>query len=107
MNAPASLNTVLSDDLVRRALEQAGTRRPVEALAEAIGLAGPQFVAAAAGYFGLKPMGITDLRACTPDFEAISFLEANQRLTIALSTGDQRTLVVMTDPLDTRTRAWA
>ena len=79
MNAPASLNSVLSDELVRRALEESGTRRPVEALAEASGLSGPQFVAAAAAYFGLKPMGITDLRACTPDFEAISFLECNQR----------------------------
>jgi general secretion pathway protein E len=107
MNAPASLNNVLSDELVRRALEQAGTRRPVEALSEAIGLTGPQFVASAAAYFGLKPMGLTDLRACTPDFEAISFLETNQRLTIALTTADQRTLVVLTDPLDTRTRAWA
>jgi general secretion pathway protein E len=107
MNAPASLNNVLSDELVRRALEQAGARRPVEALSEAIGLAGPQFVAAAAAYFGLKPMGLTDLRACTPDFEAISFLETNQRLTIALTTADQRTLVVLTDPLDTRTRSWA
>src|SRR5258706_9046878 len=107
MNAPASLNNVLSDELVRRALEQAGARRPVEALSEAIGLTGPQFVAAAAAYFGLKPMGITDLRACTPDFEAISFLETSQRQTIALSTADQRTLVVLTDPLDTRTRAWA
>ncbi|HEV3020170.1 MAG TPA: GspE/PulE family protein [Burkholderiaceae bacterium] len=70
-------------------------------------MAGAQFVSAAAAYFGLKPMGITDLRACTPDFEAISFLEVNQRLTIALTTADQRTLVVLTDPLDTRTRAWA
>jgi general secretion pathway protein E len=107
MNAPASLNSVLSDELVRRALDQAGTRRPVEALSEAVGLNGAQFVAAAASYFGLKPMGITDLRACTPDFEAISFLESNQRLTMALTTADQRTLVVLTDPLDTRTRGWA
>src|ERR1700730_446842 len=107
MNAPASLNNVLSDELVRRAVEHAGTRRPLAALAEAIGLAGPQFVGAAAAYFGLKPMGLTDLRACTPDSEAISFLETTQRLTIALTTSDQRTLVVLTDPLDTRTRAWA
>ena len=48
MNAPTNLNSVLSDDLVRRALEQSGTRRPVEALAEASGLSGPQLVAAAA-----------------------------------------------------------
>jgi hypothetical protein len=48
MNAPASLNSVLSDELVRRALDQAGTRRPVEALSEAVGLNGAQFVAAAA-----------------------------------------------------------
>ncbi|HEX4596165.1 MAG TPA: GspE/PulE family protein [Burkholderiaceae bacterium] len=107
MNAPASLNTVLSDELVRRALDQAGTRRPVEALSEAVGLSGSQFVAAASAYFGLKPMGLADLRACTPDFEAISFLETNQRLAIALTTADQRTLVVLTDPLDTRTRGWA
>jgi len=66
MNAPNNLNSVLSDELVRRALEQSGTRRPVEALSEAIGLSGPQFVAAAAAYFGLKPMGLADLRACTP-----------------------------------------
>ncbi len=106
MNAPAQ-PAVLSDEAVRRALANAGNRRPVEALSETLGLAGPQLVGVAAEYFGLVPMSLADLRACAPDFDAVSFLEANQRLCLALTSTDQRTVVVLTDPLDVRARAWA
>ena len=107
MNAPAKLNTLLSDDIVRQVLESAGGRRPVDVLAEMLGLTGQPLVAAAATYFGLKPMELAEMRACTPDFEAISFLESTQRVCLALTGADKREYVVLSDPLDSRTRAWA
>jgi len=81
---------------VRRALEQAGARRPVEALSEAIGLPGrssslPRRV------FRLEADGLTDLRPARRTSRR-SRSETNQRLTIALTTADQRTLVVLTGP---------
>ncbi len=107
MNAPAKLNAVLSDDIVRQVLETAGGRRPVDVMSEMLGLAGPALVAAAAPYFGLKAMELAEMRSCKADFEAISFLEASQRLCLALTGPEQRGLVVLSDPLDSRTRAWA
>jgi general secretion pathway protein E len=107
MNAPAKLNTILSDDIVRQVLESAGGRRPVDVLSEMLGLTGQPLVAAAATYFGLKPMELAEMRACKADFEAISFLESTQRLCLALTGADQREFVVLSDPLDSRTRAWA
>jgi len=108
MNAPAH-PTMLSDALVKRALAEAGTRRPVEALAEILGLQGSELVRVAGDYFGLRPMALADLRGCTPDFDTISFVEASQRLCVAVSGagGDKRMMVVLADPLDSRTRAWA
>ena len=107
MNAPAKLNTILSDDIVRQVLESAGGRRPIDVLSEMLGLAGQPLVAAAAPYFGLKAMELAEMRSCTADFEAISFLESTQRLCLALKGADQREFVVLTDPLDSRTRSWA
>jgi len=107
MNAPAKLNAILSDDIVRQVLDTAGGRRPVEVLSEILGLSGQPLVSAAASYFGLKPMELAEMRSCKPDFEAISFLEASQRLCLALTGPEQRELVVLSDPLDSRTRAWA
>jgi len=107
VNAPNTPGAVLGEELIRRALQTAGTRRPVEALQEALGLSGPDFVPTVAAYFGLAPMNLTDLRAATPDFDAISFVEASQRQTIALALPDRRTVVVLTDPLDERAHRWA
>src|SRR5271167_186032 len=79
MNAPAKLNNLLSDDIVRQVLESAGGRRPIDVLSEMLGLTGQPLVAAAATYFGLKPMELAEMRACKADFEAISFLESRTR----------------------------
>jgi general secretion pathway protein E len=72
-----------------------------------LGWPGEAFVERAAPYFGLVPLAMAELRACTPDFAAISFLEATQRLCVAVTDADGRNLVVLTDPLDARMRAWA
>jgi len=107
MNAAAKLDGMLTDDLVRQVLDAAGTRRPIEVLGEILGLAGPSLVAVAAPYFGLKPLDLADMNACSPGFDAISFLEASQRQCLALGGPGDWALVVLTDPLDARTRTWA
>ncbi len=50
---------------------------------------------------------MAELRSCTPDFTLISYVEATQRLCVAVTDAAQRRLLVLADPLDARTRAWA
>jgi general secretion pathway protein E len=106
MNAPA-VGTVLSEELVRAALAQAQDRRPVEVLASRLGLPSEQFVRHAAQYFGFEPLTMAELRNCVADFELVSFVEATQRLCVAVTDAAGRRLLVLADPLDARTRAWA
>jgi general secretion pathway protein E len=106
MNAPA-VDTVLSEEIVRAARAQAQGRRPVEALASLLGLPPDRFVDAAARYFSLEPLSMEALRGCVADFGAISFVEATQRLVVAVTDTRRRRLLVTADPLDERTRAWA
>jgi general secretion pathway protein E len=107
MNAPANLQSVLSEDMVRAALAQARDQRPVDALAALTGLPHELFVQQAAEYFGLELISMSQLRECTADFGLISFVEATQRQCLAVMSGDGRRLLLLTDPLDQRTRAWA
>ena len=107
MNAPATVGSVLSEDVVRSALEQSQGHRPVEALSALLGLPKEEFVAQAARYFSLEPLTMAELRGCTPDFTLISYVEATQRLCVAVTDAAQRRLLVLADPLDARTRAWA
>ncbi len=107
MNAPATVGSVLSEEVVRSALVQAQGHRPVEALNALLGLPKEDFVAQAARYFSLEPLTMAELRSCTPDFTLISYVEATQRLCVAVTDAAQRRLLVLADPLDARTRAWA
>jgi general secretion pathway protein E len=106
MNALTTPPVVLSDEIVRQALERSQGRRPIEALAELLHVAGPQLVEVAAPYFALRPVSLAELRAGRPDFTTISFLEASQRLCLALLDAEGRSLIVLSDPLDSRTRSW-
>jgi general secretion pathway protein E len=107
MNAPAAVDSVLSEEIVRAALAQARGCRPVEALAALLGLAGERFVEQAARYFGLQPLAMAELRNCVADFDVIGFIEATQRLAVAVTAGVHGRLLVLADPLDARTRGWA
>ena len=107
MNAPANVGSVLSEEVVRSALAQAQGRRPVEALSALLGLPKENFIAQAARYFSLEPLTMAELRNCVPDFTLISYVEATQRQCIAVTDAAQRRLLVLADPLEARTRAWA
>jgi general secretion pathway protein E len=107
VNAPVPVDTLLSGEVVRAALARSHEQRPVDALAAALNVPNEVFVAQAAHYFGLQPLSMAALRDCHADFDLISFLEATQRLCVALTDAAGRHLLVLTDPLDARTRAWA
>jgi general secretion pathway protein E len=104
---PAGAPATLDGELVRAALRAAGAERPVERLAAALAVPSERFVELAAEYFDLRPLTMAQLRASTPDFSLISFVEATQRLCAAVTAPDGTKLVVLTDPMDARTRAWA
>ena len=107
MNAPATVGSVLSEEVVRAALAQAQGRRPVEALNALLGLPKDDFITQAARYFSLEPLTMAELRNCVPDFTAISYVEATQRLCVAVTDATKRRLLVLVDPMEPRTRAWA
>ena len=107
MNAPAVLPSVISQEMVRSALARARDQRPIEALATLAGLPGEVLVPQAAEYFGLEFISMPALRECTANFDLISFVEATQRQCLAVTAADGRRLLVLTDPLDAHTRAWA
>ncbi len=99
--------TPLTEALVREALLRATPSVPaIDWLARTLALPADEFVRLAAAHFGLEGLPMDRLRACQPDFELLSFVEATQRHCAAVRDGDQ-TLIVLTDPLDARTRAWA
>ncbi len=105
--AAAAPAVAIDGELVRHALACTGAERPVDRLAAALALPSEQFVRLAAEYFELQPLTMAQLRASTPDFSLVSFVEAAQRLCATLAAADGRRFVVLTDPLDSRTRAWA
>ncbi len=99
--------TPLTEALVREALARASSQqRAIDWLAQSLALPVEQFGPLAAEHFGLEWLAIDQMHACTPDFELVTFVEATRRQCMALKR-DGRTVVVLSDPLDTRTQAWA
>ena len=99
--------TPLTEALVREALTRVdATPRPFDWLAKSVGLESDAFIAEAARHFGLRALSMDELRGCVPDFEAISYLEATQRACALARSDDGERLFIVTDPLDTRLRAW-
>ncbi len=97
----------LTEALVREALAHATPQqRAIDWLAQSLEVPAEQFGALAADHFGLAWLSMDELHACTPDFDLVSFVEASQRGCIALRREEQ-TLLALSDPLDTRARAWA
>nr|WP_245182494.1 GspE/PulE family protein [Glaciimonas immobilis] len=54
----------------------------------------------------MQPNTLDTMRLMKPDFELISFVEANKRLCLAFYDINQKLILVMADPLDVRTRSW-
>ncbi len=99
--------TPLTEALVREALTRATPSvRAIDWLARTLALPPDEFARLAAEHFGLAWLPMDRLRALEPDFELVTFVEATQRQCVALRDGDV-TLVALSDPLDSRTRAWA
>ncbi|HQR22489.1 MAG TPA: GspE/PulE family protein [Burkholderiaceae bacterium] len=97
----------LTEALVREALAHATPQqRAIDWLAQSLEVPAEQFGPLAADHFGLAWLSMDELHACAPDFDLVSFVEASQRGCIALRREEQ-TLLALSDPLDTRTRAWA
>jgi general secretion pathway protein E len=107
MTALGNDTTPLTEALVREALAHASAQhRAIDWLAQTLALPGDEFLRLAADHFGLECLPMDRLRALAPDFELVSYVEATQRQCVALRDGE-RTLLVLSDPLDTRTRTWA
>src|SRR5512141_866973 len=97
----------LTEALVRDALARATPQqRAIDWLAQSLALPAEQFGLLAADHFGLEWLSMDRMHACKPDFDLVSFVEATQRQCLALRS-EGRTLLVLSDPLDTRTRDWA
>ncbi len=111
MNAPNTITDFgqaqLSPALVRDAIAHCpdGTR-PIDWLAERLGLDDTQFTLQVAAHFRLAPMSIGTLRDSTPQFDLIAFTDATRRLVVAVTTPAGEPWIVTADPLDRRTRAW-
>jgi general secretion pathway protein E len=99
---------ILDEALVREALAAAGSdARAIDRLAAATGLRGDAFVRVAAEHFGLRALAMDELRDFVPEFDALSYLEATQRLCAMARDPAGAPVFVVTDPLDARLRAWA
>ncbi len=107
MDAPRLPDAAITAEIIRKAVDGAGSGRPIESLAQILGIDGQALVHAAGSYFGLTPIDLTRMRAYQADFDAISFLESSQRHCVALRDAERREWVVLSDPLDARTRSWA
>src|SRR5882672_8390320 len=107
MTALGNDATPLTETLVREALAHAtAQRRAIDWLAQTLALPNDEFVRLAADHFGLECLSMERLRTLEPAFELVTYVEATQRHCIALR-GTNQTLLALSDPLDTRTRAWA
>jgi general secretion pathway protein E len=107
MTAHGNDATPLTEALVREALAHAtAQQRAFDWLAQTLALPQDQFMPLAAEHFGLEWLAMDRLRILQPDFELVTYVEATQRHCVALRDTDH-TLLVLSDPLDTRTRAWA
>ena len=96
----------LSAAAVRDAQGKAtASNRAIDILAAQFGGASELFTEVAANYFCMQAMGALQLHELTPDFDIIPFIEATRRTCAAFRTGSQ-TLIVVTDPLNSRDRQW-
>jgi len=81
-------------------------RRPVELLEERLGAPPAEFVARLAAAFGMRALGLEEMRALAPAFDQIAYGEALRRGCAALRAGDGALLVALGDPTDEDLHDW-
>ncbi|WP_211444740.1 GspE/PulE family protein [Collimonas humicola] len=97
----------LDAESIREIQGQTGsTQQTIEQIAEGFGDDAAAYLAEAAAYFRMRPVTMAMMRQLKPDFELLSFIEAGKRLCVAFIEPAGELLLVTTDPLDVRTRAW-
>jgi general secretion pathway protein E len=108
VNAVATPIAALSpEELLRAGAERARSSRPlVDLLYEQAQAAPADFMLRLSETFRLPSLGLDDIRAGTPDFELLPFVEAQRRNCIALRGADGSLQLVLGDPFDAATQDW-
>ena len=98
---------ILAADLVRESLRSAGSTPPLDWLADKLGISAVSLLPQAATHFGLRPIGMSELRTMKADFSVASFAECKRRAcAIGMLDGESRLTAVVSDPTDARLRRW-
>ncbi|MFC5473630.1 GspE/PulE family protein [Paraherbaspirillum soli] len=106
-NEPISLKRVLDAEFIVEMQRQSSSAlNAIELIAESFGADADGYLQAAAAYFGMAPVTIDGMRLMKPEFDLISFVDANKRLCIAFTDQNNELKLVTADPLDVRTRSW-
>ena len=100
--APRTLDAAL----VREAQRSAGSRPVLEWLAEQVGRSEEELLPIAARHFGLRPLGMAELRLLKPDFKLASFADCRRRGCLVGALQGDRLTIVVADPTDARLRRW-
>ena len=79
VDSKAAPHRTLDAALVREAQRSAGTRPVLEWLAEQIGMSEEELLPIAARHFGMRPLGMAELRLLKPDFALASFADCKRR----------------------------
>jgi general secretion pathway protein E len=108
VNAVATPIAALSpEELSRAGTEQARSARPmVDLLYEHTQAAPADFMLRLSETFKLPALGLDDIRAGTPDFELLPFVEAQRRNCLALRDTQGSLQLVLGDPFDAATQDW-
>jgi len=85
----------------------ANGRSPVVELETIVGMSADDFVVALGELFAYPTLSMRELQQLAPAFEMIDYPESVQRNVIACRGGDNSMQLVMVDPFDAVTEAWA
>src|SRR5690606_14657241 len=78
----------------------------LEALEKELGCNPAQFVEHLSERLRMAPIGLAELRACEPAFEALPYAEALRRNCVAVRASDGMLLVALGNPYDLDTQDW-
>ena len=107
MNAILKPPRALDIALVQEDLTQASPPNRMAWLAGQLNVTPNALLPMAAAYFAVRALDMAALRRLKPDFDLVSFADAQRRLcVVGTCPGDDRLTVVMADPTDARLRQW-
>ena len=100
------MNAAITIETVKYSLGNATeARSPLDLLAQNFNGSDHDFIEAVADYFDMRPVSAVELHSLLPDFDLLPFIECARRQCAAFQLGE-RTLVVVTDPLNEANRNW-